>query len=130
MLAGLLGYSAVMVILLFDLGRWDRFYNVFFHPNLSSALLEVSWCITAYSLILVYELSPVLLENTRLKWLLPTIKKYVIPIVIVGVTLSTMHQSPGNDVRHHVTPAASTLAFDAAARVLPDQFVCGRDLAW
>ncbi len=92
-LAGLLGYSSVMVILLFDLGRWDRFYNVFLHPNISSALLEVSWCITAYTLILVYELSPVLLENTRLKWLLPIIKKYTVPIVIVGVTLSTMHQS-------------------------------------
>ncbi len=92
-LAGLLGYSSVMVILLFDLGRWDRFYNVFLHPNISSALLEVSWCITAYTLILVYELSPVLLENTRLKWLLPVIKRYTVPIVIVGVTLSTMHQS-------------------------------------
>ncbi len=92
-LAGLLGYSSVMVILLFDLGRWDRFYNVFLHPNISSALLEVSWCISAYTLILVYELSPVLLENTRLKWLLPFIKKYTVPIVIVGVTLSTMHQS-------------------------------------
>ena len=92
-LAGLLGYSSVLVILLFDLGRWDRFYNVFFHPNFSSALLEVSWCIAAYSMILTYELSPVLLENSRWKWLLPTIKKYVIPIVIVGVTLSTMHQS-------------------------------------
>ncbi|MCC6612839.1 MAG: polysulfide reductase NrfD [Anaerolineae bacterium] len=92
-LAGLLGYSSVMVILLFDLGRWDRFYNVFLHPNVSSALLEVSWCITAYSLILIYELSPVLLEKTRFKWLLPTIKKYTVPIVIIGVTLSTMHQS-------------------------------------
>jgi Ni/Fe-hydrogenase subunit HybB-like protein len=92
-LAGLLGYSAVMVILFFDLGRWDRFYNVFLHPNVSSALLEVSWCITAYSLILVYELSPVLLAKSRWKWLLPTIKKYTVPIVIVGVTLSTMHQS-------------------------------------
>lgn len=92
-LAGLLGYSAVMVILLFDLGRWDRFYNVFLHPNVSSALLEVSWCITAYSLILLYELSPVLLEKARWQWLLPTIKKYTVPIVIVGVTLSTMHQS-------------------------------------
>jgi Ni/Fe-hydrogenase subunit HybB-like protein len=92
-LAGLLGYSSVMVILLFDLGRWDHFYNVFLHPNVSSALLEVSWCITAYTLILVYELSPVLLENTRLKWLLPIIKKYTVPIVIIGVTLSTMHQS-------------------------------------
>ena len=92
-LAGLLGYSSVMVILLFDLGRWDRFYNVFLHPNVSSALLEVSWCITAYTLILVYELSPVLLQNSRLKWLLPIIKKYTVPIVIAGVTLSTMHQS-------------------------------------
>ncbi|MBI1257886.1 MAG: Ni/Fe-hydrogenase cytochrome b subunit [Chloroflexi bacterium] len=92
-LAGLLGYSAVMVILLFDLGRWDRFYNVFLHPNVSSALLEVSWCITAYSLILFYELSPVLLEKTRWKRLLPTIKHFTVPIVIAGVTLSTMHQS-------------------------------------
>jgi Ni/Fe-hydrogenase subunit HybB-like protein len=92
-LAGLLGYSSVMVILLFDLGRWDRFYNVFLHPNVSSALLEVSWCIAAYSLILIYELSPTLLEKTRWKWLLPTIKKYTVPIVIAGVTLSTMHQS-------------------------------------
>ncbi|HVU12706.1 MAG TPA: NrfD/PsrC family molybdoenzyme membrane anchor subunit, partial [Phototrophicaceae bacterium] len=92
-LAGLLGYSAVMLILLFDLGRWDRFYNVFLHPNISSALLEVSWCITAYSLILLYELSPALLEKTRWKRLLPTIKRFTVPIVIVGVTLSTMHQS-------------------------------------
>ncbi|HML21956.1 MAG TPA: polysulfide reductase NrfD [Aggregatilinea sp.] len=92
-LAGLLGYSSVLVILLFDLGRWDRFYNVFLHPNFSSALLEVSWCIAAYSTILIYEFSPVLLQNSRLKWLLPTIKKYLIPLVIVGVTLSTMHQS-------------------------------------
>ncbi len=92
-LAGLLGYSAVMVILLFDLGRWDRFYNVFLHPNVSSALLEVSWCIAAYSLILIYELSPVLLERTRWKGLLPIIKRYTVPIVIAGVTLSTMHQS-------------------------------------
>ncbi|MAS35588.1 MAG: Ni/Fe-hydrogenase cytochrome b subunit [Anaerolineaceae bacterium] len=92
-LAGLLGYSSVLVILLFDLGRWDRFYNVFLHPNFSSALLEVSWCIAAYSTILFYELSPVLLENSRWRRLLPIIKKFTIPIVIVGVTLSTMHQS-------------------------------------
>ncbi|MCB9462053.1 MAG: polysulfide reductase NrfD [Anaerolineaceae bacterium] len=92
-LAGLLGYSSVLVILLFDLGRWDRFYNVFLHPNFSSALLEVSWCIAAYSSILFYELSPVLLEKSRWRRFLPTIKKYTIPIVIAGVTLSTMHQS-------------------------------------
>ncbi|MBK9121667.1 MAG: polysulfide reductase NrfD [Chloroflexi bacterium] len=34
-LAGLLGYSSVLLILLFDLGRWDKFYNVFLRPNFS-----------------------------------------------------------------------------------------------
>ncbi len=92
-LAGLLGEFAVLVILLFDLGRWDRFYNVFLHPNASSGLIIVSWCIASYTLVLVYELSPVLLQNSRWKWLLPLIKKYTVPIVIVGTTLSTMHQA-------------------------------------
>jgi Ni/Fe-hydrogenase subunit HybB-like protein len=92
-LAGLLGEAAVLVILLFDLGRWDRFYNVFLHPNASSGLIIVSWCIGLYTLVLVYELSPVLLQNSRGKWLLPVIKKYTVPMVIVGTTLSTMHQS-------------------------------------
>ncbi len=92
-LAGFLGYSSVLVILFFDLGRWDHFYSVFTHPNFSSALLEVSWCIATYSLILIYEFSPVLVEKNKLKWLLPKIKKYTVPVVIAGVTLSTMHQS-------------------------------------
>jgi len=92
-LAGLLGYSSVLAILFLDLGRWDHFYNVFLRPNFSSALLEVSWCIAAYSTILIYELSPVLLQNSRFRGLLPFIKKYTVPIVIAGVTLSTMHQS-------------------------------------
>lgn len=92
LLAGLLGYGSVFVILLFDLGRWDRFYNVFIHPNPTSALLAVAWCLAAYSLVLLYEFSPVVLAKTRWKWLLPTIKKYLIPIVIGGVTLSTLHE--------------------------------------
>ena len=41
----------------------------------------------------MYEFSPALLEKSRFRWLLPTIKKYTVPIVIAGVTLSTMHQS-------------------------------------
>lgn len=92
-LAGLLGEVAVLMILLFDLGRWDRFYNVFLRPNVSSALFIVSWCIAAYSLVLVYEISPIVLEKSRLKWLLPIIKKYTVPMVIIGTTLSVMHQS-------------------------------------
>lgn len=92
-LAGLIGYSSVLVILFMDLGRWDRAYHFLIYPNINSALFEVSWCIALYSTILLYELSPVLLENTRWKGLIPIIKKWTIPLVIAGVTLSTLHQS-------------------------------------
>ncbi len=92
-LFGLLGYSSVLVILFFDLGRWDRFWHFLVYPNINSALFEVSWCIALYSSILVFELSPVLLEGRGQEKLLAIIKKLTIPMVIAGVTLSSMHQS-------------------------------------
>jgi Ni/Fe-hydrogenase subunit HybB-like protein len=92
-LFGLLGYSAVLVILFFDLGRWDRFWHFLVYPNLNSALFEVSWCIALYSMVLIYEFSPAILENRGRDRLLKFIKKYTIVMVIAGVTLSSMHQS-------------------------------------
>jgi Ni/Fe-hydrogenase subunit HybB-like protein len=92
-LFGLLGYSSVLVILFFDLGRWDRFWHFLVYPNVNSALFEVSWCIALYSTILVFEFSPVLLENRGQEKLLTIIKKLTVPMVIAGVTLSSMHQS-------------------------------------
>jgi Ni/Fe-hydrogenase subunit HybB-like protein len=92
-LFGLLGYSSVLVILFFDLGRWDRFWHFLVYPNINSALFEVSWCIALYSTILIIEFSPVILEKTKFKGWIPTIQKLTIPVVIAGVTLSSMHQS-------------------------------------
>jgi Ni/Fe-hydrogenase subunit HybB-like protein len=92
-LFGLLGYSSVLVILFFDLGRWDRFWHFLVYPNINSALFEVSWCIALYSTVLVIEFSPVILAKTKWAHLIPTIQKFTIPVVIAGVTLSSMHQS-------------------------------------
>ena len=92
-LFGFLGYSSVLVILFFDLGRWDRFWHFLVYPNLSSALFEVSWCIAIYSAILFYELSPVFLERLKNKKLLTFLQKITIPMVIAGIVLSSMHQS-------------------------------------
>jgi Ni/Fe-hydrogenase subunit HybB-like protein len=92
-LLGLLGYSSVLVILFFDLGRWDRFWHFLVYPNLSSALFEVSWCIAIYTTILIYEFSPVLLEKVKNKKLIRFLEKVTIPAVIAGITLSSMHQS-------------------------------------
>ncbi|MBN2148122.1 MAG: polysulfide reductase NrfD [Anaerolineales bacterium] len=92
-LFGLLGYGSVLVILFFDLGRWDRFWHFLVYPNINSALFEVSWCIAIYSTILFYEFSPVIVERFGNLKLLNLIKKLTVPMVIAGVTLSSMHQS-------------------------------------
>ncbi len=92
-LTGLIGYTSVLIILFMDLGRWDRFYHFTIFPNIHSALFEVSWCIMLYSTILVYEISPVFLEKLGKNNLILQLKKLTIPLVIAGVTLSTLHQS-------------------------------------
>ncbi|GAB1471667.1 Ni/Fe-hydrogenase cytochrome b subunit [Chloroflexota bacterium] len=93
-LFGFLGYNSVLVVLFFDLGRWDRFWHFLVYPNLSSALFEVSWCIAIYTAILTYELSPVILERFKNSGkLIKALEKVTIGMVIAGITLSSMHQS-------------------------------------
>jgi len=92
-LFGFLGYSSVLVILFFDLGRWDRFWHFLVYPNLTSALFEVSWCIALYTGILTYEFSPVILDRFKNKKISKFVEKITIGMVIAGITLSSMHQS-------------------------------------
>jgi Ni/Fe-hydrogenase subunit HybB-like protein len=92
-LFGLLGYSSVLVILFFDLGRWDRFWHFLVYPNLTSALFEVSWCIALYSGILAYEFSPVILERFKSDRISKFLGRITVGMVIAGITLSSMHQS-------------------------------------
>ncbi len=92
-LTGLLGYTSVLVILLMDLGRWDRFYHFIIYPNLNSALFEVSWCILLYTMVLITEFSPVVMQGLGWNRALSIMRKITVPLVIVGSTLSTLHQS-------------------------------------
>lgn len=92
-LTGLLGYMSVLAILAVDLGRWDRFYHFVIYPNINSALFEVSWCILLYTTVLVAEFSPVVLGRFGWHRVVGWIRRITIPLVIVGVTLSTLHQS-------------------------------------
>jgi c(7)-type cytochrome triheme protein len=92
-LTAFLGYSLVIIGLLFDLGRP---YNVW-HPlimwNPHSVMFEVGWCVTLYSTVLALEFSPLVLE--KLAWSRPykIVKALTVPLVIAGVLLSTLHQS-------------------------------------
>lgn len=91
--AGFLGYVAVLMLLLLDLGRPDRFYNFLLYWNLHSPLFEICWCVLLYTTVLVVEVSPDLLD--MLGWQrLRRIPLAIMPAVcIIGVTLSTLHQS-------------------------------------
>lgn len=92
-LTAFLGYLLVCVGLMFDLGRP---YNIW-HPlvmwNPHSVMFEVGWCVTLYTTVLMLEFSPLVLEKLPWKQPYKIVKSITIPLVILGVLLSTMHQS-------------------------------------
>jgi Ni/Fe-hydrogenase subunit HybB-like protein len=93
LLAGLLGYVAVLLLLVLDLGRPDRFYHFILYWNLHSPLFEISWCVLLYSTVLMIEVSPDIFR--WLGWQRPQrwVRWIMGPVTIIGVTLSTLHQS-------------------------------------
>ena len=93
LLAGLCGYTGVLLLLVLDLGRPDHFYNFILFWNPHSPLFEISWCVLLYTTVLVVEVSPALFR--RLGWLQfqRLADRLMAPITIIGVTLSTLHQS-------------------------------------
>ncbi|HSE38089.1 MAG TPA: Ni/Fe-hydrogenase cytochrome b subunit, partial [Blastocatellia bacterium] len=93
LLTAFLGYTLVVVALLFDLGLPYRIWHPLIMWNPHSVMFEVAWCVTLYTTVLALEFSPMLLE--RLKWKKPLkiVKALTIPLVILGVILSTLHQS-------------------------------------
>lgn len=92
-LAGFLGYMAVLLLLVLDLGRPDRFYHFIISWNLHSPLFEVSWCVLLYTTVLVIENSPFLFERLKWEWPVRTAFKIMPVVAIIGVTLSSLHQS-------------------------------------
>lgn len=93
LLAGFAGYVAVLLLLVLDLGRPDRFYSFLINWNLHSPLFEISWCVLLYTTVLVLELSPDCCNRLGWTWATPWLLRLMAPVTIVGVTLSTLHQS-------------------------------------
>jgi Ni/Fe-hydrogenase subunit HybB-like protein len=108
-LTAFLGYSFVVVALLYDLGHPLRLpYPLFYSPGTTSVLYEVGLCVACYVTVLFVEFSPAAMEwindaplprflnwVKRIPW--KSIRKVVVywtlPLTILGVCLSTMHQS-------------------------------------
>ena len=92
-LTGFLGYMLVIVGLLFDLGQPWRIWHALVFWNPHSVMFEVAWCVMLYTTVLALEFSPVVFERFGLEQPRRLIRAIQTPLVIVGVLLSTLHQS-------------------------------------
>ncbi|TKJ36576.1 Ni/Fe-hydrogenase cytochrome b subunit [candidate division LCP-89 bacterium B3_LCP] len=93
-LTAFLGYIAVAVGLLFDLGLpWNIWHMIIFW-NPHSPLFEVGWCVMLYLTVLLLEFFPIPAEEfSKLNKLRNFLLKLRLPLVIAGIALSTLHQS-------------------------------------
>jgi len=114
LLTAMLGYTFVVIGLIFDIGRW---YNIW-HPALpmmwqgNSVLFEVAMCVMIYLTVLYIEFLPIVTErfigkinlpgrlsklnepiDVVLRFLEYTLDKLMFIFIIAGVVLSCLHQS-------------------------------------
>jgi Ni/Fe-hydrogenase subunit HybB-like protein len=97
-LTAFLGYVAVAVGLLYDLGVPWHIWHPVRYWQYHSVLFEVAACVILYLTVLTLEFAPVVLEHPRFskplfRAVLRSLKKVTIPLVIAGIVLSTLHQS-------------------------------------
>jgi Ni/Fe-hydrogenase subunit HybB-like protein len=92
-LTAFLGYVAVVLGLLIDLGRpWNIWRpTVFWQPH--SALFEVAWCVMLYLTVLALEFAPVVAEGLRWRRVLAFLRPFTLALVVTGIALSSLHQS-------------------------------------
>jgi Ni/Fe-hydrogenase subunit HybB-like protein len=92
-LTGFLGYVFVCVALLYDLGLPWRIWHAMVFWNPHSVMFEVAWCVMLYTTVLSLEFAPIVLEKFGLHRVRKVLHSVNTPLVIIGVLLSTLHQS-------------------------------------
>ena len=92
-LTAFLGYMLVCVALMFDLGKPYNIWHPLIMRNPHSVMFEVAYCVMLYTAVLALEFSPIVLERFNLQKPLKVVRAMLIPLVICGVILSTLHQS-------------------------------------
>lgn len=89
-----LGYLFVVFALHFDVGQpWRLVYPVFLSQGTTSVLFEVGLCVFIYLMVLFIEWTPAAFEWLGWKKIRNGVVALTIPLTILGVVLSTMHQS-------------------------------------
>jgi len=112
LLTAMLGYTFVAIGVFVDLGRWYYIWHPIFMWNGNSALFEVGICVMMYVTVLYIEFLPIVTErfigrvnlkgflsylnkpvDKTLRVLDKALDKTIFVFIILGVVLSTLHQS-------------------------------------
>ena len=93
LLTAFLGYILVVAALMFDLGKpWNIWHPlVMWQPR--SVMFEVGWCVMLYTTVLTLEFLPIVFERLRYEKPIRILRHISVPLFILGVILSTLHQS-------------------------------------
>ena len=92
-LIAFLGYGSSCMALMFDIGLPQRFWHPFVMWNEHSFLFEVFWCVIIYFTVTFIEMVPNILERFKAKKLVHFLHKISIGVVILGISLSSLHHS-------------------------------------
>ncbi|MYL81730.1 Ni/Fe-hydrogenase cytochrome b subunit [Desulfovibrio aerotolerans] len=94
-LTAFLGYAMVVFALNYDVGRpWRLVYPIFYQQGTTSILFEVGLCVFIYLTVLFLEYLPAALEWKRgFDKYRGILVKMTMGLTILGVILSTLHQS-------------------------------------
>jgi Ni/Fe-hydrogenase subunit HybB-like protein len=112
LLTAMLGYTFVALGVFMDIGRWYYIWHPLIYWNPNSPLFEVGICVMTYLTTLYIEFLPVVTEryignlnfkgmlaflnkplDNLLRWLDRNLAKSMFVFVILGIVLSTLHQS-------------------------------------
>ncbi len=93
-LTAFLGYATVAFSLLFDLGLPWNIWHMIVYWNPHSPMFEVGWCVMLYLTVLALEFLPVPAEEfPRMAKVRAVLIRIRLPLVLLGIGLSTLHQS-------------------------------------
>ena len=92
-LIAFLGYARVGATMIYEVGRPIRIWYPLILWNPTSVLFEVAWCVMLYLTVAGLEFAPVWLERLGWKRAEQAVHGVMIPLVFVGILLSTLHQS-------------------------------------
>jgi Ni/Fe-hydrogenase subunit HybB-like protein len=93
LLTAFLGYLLVIGALMFDLGQPWNVFRVMWTWQPRSVMFEVGWCVMLYTTVLFLEFLPIVFEKLRYEKPMRILRMISVPLFILGVVLSTLHQS-------------------------------------